>query len=131
MASLQPIHFGNALYKVADLQAAKQFYSKGFGLQTFFDEPGWVIFDIGNYELWLVPSDSTKEYPEVYERSHKPRELTYWGVKDVEAVYRRFIDLGAIVRKSMRKDGPAFMLAIVEDPWGNKIGLHSELSGMW
>jgi predicted enzyme related to lactoylglutathione lyase len=128
MASLKGIHFGNALYKVPDLKAAKQFYSKAFGLPTFFDEPDRVIFKVWRYQLWLVPADSTDEHWEVY-GIFNSRELTYWSVKDVEIVYKRFIELGAMVRRSIKKDGPGFMMAIVEDPWGNIIGLHSDLFG--
>lgn len=121
--SSKGICFGNALYKVSDLKVAKEFYSKAFGVKTYFDEPTWVIFEIGGNQLWLVPADSNEEHPEVYGPLGKPGyELTYWIVRDINAVFQKFIDFGGAVHKRIRKDGP-FMEAIVEDLWENKIGL--------
>lgn len=124
MASSKQIHFGNALYKVPDLRAAKQFYSKAFGVETYFDEPGWIVFEVGGFQLWLVPANSTEEHPEVYGNADKAdHELTYWKVKDIDTVYQRFIELGGTVRKQIRGNSTDFMEAIMEDPWENKIGL--------
>ena len=128
MPSSKPIYFGNALYKVPELEAAKDFYAKAFGVETYFDEPGWVVFEVGNHQLWLVPADSTEEHPEFYAMGIKSdRELTYWQVKDIKAVYQRFIDLGATIHKRIKMEELRFSSAIVEDPWGNKLGLHSPL----
>jgi len=89
MSFPKSICFGNALYKVPDLQAAKQFYSKAFAVPTYFDEPGWVIFEVGSYQLWLVPADSTEEHPEAYWIGGKPNcKLTYWLVNDLKEVYQ-------------------------------------------
>ena len=121
MAS-KTIHFGHALYKVSQLDEAKAFYSKAFEVETYFDEPTWVVFEIGDYQLWLVPADSTEEHPEVYGVVGKPSGITYWQVKNIDAVCQRFTDLGGSVRKTKKNQGP-FMEAIVDDPWGNRLGL--------
>jgi lactoylglutathione lyase len=127
MSSSKEIYFGNALYKVFDLKVARKFYSKTFGVKTYFDEPTWVIFEVGGNQLWLVPADSTEEHPEVYGAIGKPDcEFIYWKVKDINAVFQKFIDFGGAVHKRIRRDGP-FMEAIVEDLWGNKLGLCQDL----
>lgn len=39
------------IYKVSDLTAAKEWYSKAFDTQPYFDEPFYAGFEIGGYEL--------------------------------------------------------------------------------
>jgi len=124
MASSKAIHFGNALYKVPQLAEAKAFYLKVFETKPYFDEPAWVVFEIGNYQLWLMPVKSTEEHPEVYGVLGKPAGIIYWEVKDIDAVCNRFTELGGTVHKIVRNKVP-FVEAIAEDPWGNQIGLFS------
>lgn len=125
------IVFGNCRYKVSDLSVAKEFYSKSFGLNPYFDEPTWVVFQIHDYQLWLEPENLTGE--SVYEatdsfyKQSKQIKLTFWAVEDVQAICNRFKQLGGTLNKSPKKNEP-FTYAVVEDPWGNKLGLHSILS---
>ena len=122
------IFFGDCRYKVSDLPAAKEFYSKSFGVKPYFDEPAWVIFQIHDYQLWLEPDNLTEE--SVYESSNryyelsKHRMLTHWIVTDVQEICNRFKELGGTIFKAPHKNGP-FIEAIVKDPWSNKLGLHS------
>lgn len=84
------IVFGNCRYKVSDLLAAKDFYSKAFGSKPYFDEPTWVVFQIHDCQLWLEPDNLTEE--SVYEttnsfyKSSKQIKLTFWSVPDVQAI---------------------------------------------
>ena len=55
------IFFRNCRYKVIDLSAAREFYSKSFGVKPYFDEPTWVVFQIHDYQLWLEPNDLEAE----------------------------------------------------------------------
>jgi hypothetical protein len=41
------------IYKVTDLPKAKEWYSKAFRSEPYFDEPYYVGFNIGGYELGL------------------------------------------------------------------------------
>lgn len=123
------VAFRDCRYKVSDLQAAKEFYSRSFGLKPYFDEPTWVIFQIHDYKLWLEPDNLTEE--SVYESvnpGYVPSRhiLTYWIVQDVHEIAIRFRNFGGIIFKAPKKDGP-FTVAIVKDPWGNKLGLHSKI----
>ena len=48
-----------AIYHVPDLPRAKAWYAKAFGVAPYFDEPFYVGFNIGGYELGLDPDTST------------------------------------------------------------------------
>jgi len=123
--------FGDWRYKVSDLSAAKEFYSRCFGVAPYFDEPTWVVFGIQNYNLWLEPDTLTIE--SVYESTHpfykpsNPVRLNFWQVEDVKVVCDRFKALGGTILKAPGKHGP-FTAAVVKDPWSNTLGLHSNLS---
>lgn len=47
------------IYKIspARLQEAKEWYSKVFQTQPYFDEPYYIGFNIGGYELGLQPEE--------------------------------------------------------------------------
>ncbi len=45
------------IYHVADLKRAKEWYGSAFGVQPYFDEPFYVGFNIGGYELGLDPDN--------------------------------------------------------------------------
>ena len=47
-----------AIYRVTDIGAAKQWYIRAFHVQPYFDEPFYVGFDIGGFELGLQPEDT-------------------------------------------------------------------------
>ena len=48
------------IYKQPDLAKAKQWYSKAFKTEPYFDEPFYVGFNIGGYELGLLPEPEKK-----------------------------------------------------------------------
>uniref|UniRef100_UPI003562CF16 VOC family protein n=1 Tax=Ancylomarina sp. TaxID=1970196 RepID=UPI003562CF16 len=104
------------VYKVDDLNRAKDWYSKAFGTQAYFDEPFYVGFNIGGYELGLLPSDKPKE-----EKGESV--IPYWGVEDIDHVFQEMIDLGAEVYEKPSNVGGELMVASLIDPWGNIIGL--------
>ena len=43
------------VYKVSDLGRAKAWYTKVLGIEPYFDEPFYVGFNVGGYELGLDP----------------------------------------------------------------------------
>lgn len=105
-----------AIYKVANINTATKWYSDVFLTQPYFDEPFYVGFNIGGYELGLQPEEE-----EVHTKAESV--LTYWGVEDIEAEYQRFLDLGAVPHNEPENVGGEIMVASVKDPWGNIIGL--------
>lgn len=104
------------IYKVTDLKAAIAWYTKAFNQAPYFDEPFYVGFNIGGYELGLQEEKIAPETKVVNVES-------YWGVEDIEGSYQRFLELGATVHQAPMNVGGPLMVAIVKDPWGNAIGL--------
>ena len=67
-----------AIYTVRDLAKAKAWYSALFGTEPYFDEPFYVGFNIGGFELGLNP-DVSKVKP------GPGGVVAYWGVLDADA----------------------------------------------
>jgi len=105
-----------AIYKVSDMAHAKLWYAQAFDTKPYFDEPFYIGFNIGGYELGLQPTD---------ENSPPPGEnvLIYWGVEKIEEAFHRLIELGAKEHEPPTNVGGPLMVATVKDPWGNLIGL--------
>lgn len=104
------------IYKVGDLAEAKGWYARAFQAAPYFDEPFYVGFSVGGYELGLLEDDMP-----VAEKS--ANVLSYWGVENIEAEVARFIDLGATGDTAPTNVGGEITVATVKDPWGNVIGL--------
>lgn len=105
------------IYKVTEVDAAKEWYTKTFETPPYFDEPFYVGFDIAGYELGLQPEEET-------EATNKTANVeTYWGVADVVTEFDRFISLGATAHEEPQEVGGGIIVATVKDPWGNVIGL--------
>lgn len=49
-----------AIYPAPDLAAAKAWYSKVLDLAPYFDEPFYVGFSVGGFELGLLPGRATR-----------------------------------------------------------------------
>jgi len=104
------------IYKVNDIKKAKEWYTMAFETAPYFDEPYYVGFNIGGYELGLQPE-------ETFTPNKTESVISYWGVEKIQADYDRLIDLGALENEKPRNVGGALMTATVKDPFGNVIGL--------
>ncbi len=102
-----------AIYPAPDLAAAKAWYSKVLDLAPYFDEPFYVGFSVGGFELGLLPDGQ----PGVA----GPQPL--WGVSDIDATYGRLIALGAAALEPVTEVGGGIKVAAVQDPFGNRLGL--------
>lgn len=102
------------IYHVADLAAAKEWYSKATGLQPYFDEPFYVGFDINGFELGLDPSMEN-----ILPGNHSE---SYWAVDDVKTTLAKFIELGATLVQDVTNVGGPIHVAVAADPFGNHIG---------
>ncbi len=105
-----------AIYKVSNLEQAKLWYSQAFSTKPYFDEPFYIGFNIGGYELGLQPSDTPS-------KDKGENVLCYWGVDDIQKEYDRLLDLGAKKHEVPTNVGGELMVATVRDPWGNVLGL--------
>jgi len=104
------------IYHVPDLQRAKAWYSTAFGVQPYFDEPFYVGFNIGGYELGLDP-DTKGVAPGT------GGAVAYWGVPDVDAAVQHFTRAGATLKAPVQDVGGDIRVATVADPFGNLVGL--------
>ena len=104
------------IYKVGNIDAAKEWYTQAFETDPYFDEPFYVGFNIGGYELGLQPEENpTIEKAETV--------LTYWGVNEVDTEFNRFLTVGAAEHEKPQDVGGGIVVASLKDPWGNIIGL--------
>ncbi len=104
------------IYHVPDLDRAKAWYSTAFGVKPYFDEPFYVGFSVGGYELGLDPD--TRGAP-----PGAGGTVAYWGVPDIEAAVRHFAQTGAAIRAPVQDVGGDIRVATVVDPFGNLVGL--------
>jgi predicted enzyme related to lactoylglutathione lyase len=105
-----------AIYKVADITKAKEWYAKAFNTNPYFTEPFYVGFNIGGYELGLQPEEITV-------KGKAESVVAYWGVEQIDVEFQRLIKLGASENEKPADVGGDIKVATVKDPWGNVIGL--------
>lgn len=105
-----------AIYRVADLDAAKAWYTEVIGQPPYFDQPFYVGFDVGGYELGLLPDEA---------RSEKGigGNLAYWGVEDAAAAYDHLLKHGATEHEPVEDVGDGIKVGTVVDPFGNTFGV--------
>lgn len=98
-----------------DLEATKTWYETVLGKSPYFDQPFYVGFDVGGFELGLLPRDPDQPYP--------AGGNAYWGVTDIRAVLEVLQSRGAKVAHEIHDVGEGILMAIIEDPAGNRIGV--------
>jgi len=106
----------SAIYHAPDLDAAKRWYSKALGVQPYFDEPFYVGFEVGGYELGLNPDPGAR-------LKGLGGAVAYWGVADAEATWRELLALGAKPVSPVADVGGDIKVGVVEDPFGNALGI--------
>jgi len=102
-----------AIYPAPDLQQARKWYSELLGQPPYFDQPFYVGFSVGGFELGLVPEGTPSTLG--------PQPL--WGVQNVETAYARLIELGATPLEPVTEVGEGIKVAAVADPFGNRFGV--------
>jgi predicted enzyme related to lactoylglutathione lyase len=102
-----------AIYPVTDMDRGKSWYSQVLGRAPYFDEPFYVGFSVGGFELGLIP-DGTPGAVGVQ---------TYWGVPDIVAETARLQTLGAVVHEPVKDVGGGIKVALLKDPFGNLLGI--------
>jgi predicted enzyme related to lactoylglutathione lyase len=103
------------IYHVDDLTKAKEWYSELLGIKPYFDEPFYVGFNVGGFELGLDPDAQGV--------ARGGNVVPYWGVEDATAAYRRAQELGAKQHAEPREVGGGIIVATVTDPFGNIFGI--------
>ena len=103
------------IYRVSNIEQAKEWYSAVLGQAPYFDQPFYVGFNVGGFELGLDPNaEGARDGGGV---------VAYWGVADADAAYRRLLELGAAERSAVQDVGDGIRVATVSDPFGNAFGI--------
>jgi predicted enzyme related to lactoylglutathione lyase len=95
------------------LAAAKEWYTRFAGVAPYFDEPFYVGFNVGGFELGLLPDD----------RPGPGGSVAYWGTADIAAEVARLEGIGAKVVSPVQDVGGDIKVATVAEPFGNLIGV--------
>lgn len=103
------------IYKVDDLEKAKEFYSGIVGFGPYFDQPFYVGFNVGGFELGLDPDMSGVEKGN--------SEIAYWGVADIAEAVEKIKSTGAAMVQDATDVGEGINVASFKDPFGNVIGI--------
>ena len=103
------------IYHVDNLEKAKAWYTEALGIKPYFDQPFYVGFNVGGFELGLDPDMSSV--------SKGNNAVAYWGVKDATASYKRMLELGAKKHSDVNDVGSGIRVATVTDPFGNIFGI--------
>ncbi len=101
---------------VADPAAAKAWYEKVLGVAPYFDEPYYIGFQVGGFELGLDPNPAAGA-------PGRGGTVAYWGVADADAAMERLLGLGAQLVSTVQDVGGGIRVAVVEDPEGNLFGI--------
>lgn len=102
------------VYQVDDVVKARDWYSSVLGVQPYFDQPFYVGFNVGGFELGLHPDES---------KSKGEGQIPYWGVSDAATALKRLLDHGATAHDDLQDVGEGIKVATVKDPFGNILGI--------
>lgn len=86
------------------------------GIEPYFDEPYYVGFNVGGYELGLQPAEGDAA-------PGQGGTIAYWGVDDADAAVERLVRLGATPHEGVQDVGDGIRLGTVLDPFGNVLGV--------
>src|SRR5262245_51177514 len=98
-----------AIYPTPDLARGKEWYRQVLGYDPYFDEPFYVGFSVGGFELGLIPAGVPST----------AGVQVYWGVSDAALELARLTRLGAEVHEPVKDVGGGIKVASVRDPFGN------------
>lgn len=102
-----------ALYPAPDLAKGKVWYETVFQRKPYFDEPFYVGFEIGGFELGLVPDAPVG--------SGGVKAL--WGVDNIEQELARLRSAGIMPIGEVQDVGGGIKVVDIGDPFGNLVGL--------
>jgi predicted enzyme related to lactoylglutathione lyase len=111
-----PRSLRTCIYPVADLAAAKAWYAQAFETTPNFDEPFYVGFTVGGFELGLLPAGDGLA------PSTSGAEVL-WAVDDIRAAHARLVALGATELSAVADVGGDILVSALRCPFGNRIGL--------
>jgi predicted enzyme related to lactoylglutathione lyase len=105
-----------AIYHVSDIEKARNWYSTILGFAPYFDEPFYVGFNVGGYELGLQPAANESN-------AKAEGVVAYWGVDDAASALKSLLEQGATLHEDLQDVGGGIEVATVKDPFGNVFGI--------
>jgi predicted enzyme related to lactoylglutathione lyase len=99
---------GTVIYQVSDLKAATAWYTQVVGHPPYFDQPFYVGFDVGGYELGLQ-DDAPASAPQA-------NVVAYWRCTDAATEVARILALGATLHAALADVGEGIKVATLRDP---------------
>lgn len=102
-----------AIYPVNNLADAKRWYAQALGIEPYFDQPFYVGFAVGGFELGLIPDGACG--------TTGPQPL--WGVASAADALAKLLAIGATPLEPVTEVGEGIKVAAVIDPFGNRLGV--------
>jgi catechol 2,3-dioxygenase-like lactoylglutathione lyase family enzyme len=99
------------IYPAPNLSDSKAYWTKLLGIEPYFDEPFYVGFEVGGYELGLLPDADPAD-----------GSTTYWGVENVNNAMSEAIALGAVEYTPASDVGDGITTGVVKLPDGSLVG---------
>ncbi len=103
----------STIYPAPDLAKAKAWYAELLGTAPYFDEPFYVGFQVGGFELGLIPDGTPGQ----------DGAQPLWGVANADEAHARLLALGAAPLEPVTDVGGGMKVAAVLDPFGNRFGI--------
>ena len=100
------------IYPSANLEEDKKWWAEALGFKPYFDQPFYVGFNVGGYELGLDPNASPKEGPK-----------TYYGVENMGDAMGHFTSLGCVVHEGPFEPGDGIIVSSLVMPTGQLLHL--------
>ena len=111
-SGLKMLGVNHVSYACSDYKVARDWYTKVLGTKPYFDEPFYVGFSVGGFELGIHPGTPNALKPDT-------GVLPFWGVADARKFYARLLRLGAKPHSAPVDVGGGIVAASVKDPFGN------------
>lgn len=101
------------IYPTTDLPKAAAWYSQALEQQPYFNEPFYVGFAVGGFELGLIPDGV----------AGTTGPQAFWGVANADTELARLLEIGAVLLDPVTDVGGGIRVAAVQDPFGNRFGI--------
>ncbi|MFC0131922.1 glyoxalase/bleomycin resistance/extradiol dioxygenase family protein [Massilia eurypsychrophila] len=101
------------VYPVTDIADATAWYKRVLEREPYFNEPFYVGFEVGGFELGLIPDGV----------AGATGATAYWGTQDIVAEVARIAALGASIDSPVADVGGGILVAVLLDPYGNQFGV--------
>lgn len=100
------------IYPTVNMNEAKEWWKSFLGVDPYFDEPFYVGFKVGGYEIGLNPGAAMEFGP-----------ITFIGVQSIEEALVLAKENGAFVESGIDEVGDGIKVAQLTSPTGERFGL--------